>query len=135
MQRSCAAGRAGRRGVAVRQSVSAARRQADAEARSRASAGARARAAAWLHSRAGGWLGGAVAVGLGLAAYELLLRRGAAGLGAGAPRRPMSVSLGARLHTYLLHTYLGSKTCALIAHDTSPWLEAAVLVGVAGYLR
>ncbi len=87
MQRGCAAGRAGRRGDAVRQNVSSARGQADAEARSRASAGAWARAAAWLHSRAGGWLGGAVAVGLGLAAYELLLRRGAAGLGAGAPRR------------------------------------------------
>ena len=95
----------------MRRHVSPARGQADAEARSRASAGAWSRAAAWLHSRAGGWLGGAVALGLGLAAYELLLRRGAAGLGAGAARRLRADSAGSDTACSLCTT----RACGLIA--------------------
>ena len=64
------------------------RGQADAEARNKAAAGAWARARSWLQSGAGGALSCALMVGCGLAAYELLLRRGAARLGAGAPHGP-----------------------------------------------
>lgn len=73
------------------------RGQADAEARSKAAAGAWARARSWLQSGAGGALSGALMVGCGLAAYELLLRRGAARLGAGAPHGPGDLGLGSGL--------------------------------------
>ncbi len=73
------------------------RGQADAEARNKAAAGAWARARSWLQSSAGGALSGALMVGCGLAAYELLLRRGAARLGAGAPHGPGNLGLGSGL--------------------------------------
>lgn len=73
------------------------RDQADAEARNKATAGAWARARSWLQSGAGGALSGALMVGCGLAAYELLLRRGAARLGAGAPHGPGDPGLGSGL--------------------------------------